>query len=67
MIFEFFLVYSEIEATTGKSHDEVKDYFEVFWRRVKEIEEWQKIVEKVEKGEQKIERRDIIKEGFFYF
>jgi len=40
----------------------VARYHSVFWKRFKEVDGWEKIVERVEKGEQKIQRRDVITE-----
>ncbi|CAD7702794.1 unnamed protein product [Ostreobium quekettii] len=52
-------VAKEIE---GKTLEEVKEYSEVFWRRVKELNEWERIVKNIERGEQKIRRQaDIMK------
>lgn len=51
---------------TGKSDDEVKRYYISFWLNYKRINDWQKVIERIEKGEKKILRyrqiRDVIQE-----
>jgi SWI/SNF-related matrix-associated actin-dependent regulator of chromatin subfamily A member 5 len=34
----------------------VRNYAKVFWARHKELPEWEKLVEKIEKGEEKLQR-----------
>ena len=45
---------------TNKSRAEVARYHAVFWQRYKEVDGWEKIIDRVEKGEQKIQRREQI-------
>mmetsp|Transcript_1862 Transcript_1862/g.4211 ORF Transcript_1862/g.4211 Transcript_1862/m.4211 type:complete len:1089 (-) Transcript_1862:123-3389(-) len=51
---------------TGKDLGEVQRYFVAFWTNYRRIADWQKIIEKIEKGEKKILRlrqiRDVIQE-----
>ena len=51
---------NNVAEVTGKAKADVYRYHSVFWKRYKEVEGWEKIVEKVEKGEQKIARREVI-------
>jgi len=55
-------IVSTVAEQTQKEKDEVKKYHDVFWKRYKEVEGWDKIIEKIEKGEQKIKRRAEITE-----
>lgn len=59
-------IIKEVTAECGKSEDEVKRYYVSFWCNYKRINEWQKILERVEKGEKKLLRlrqiRDLIHE-----
>ena len=34
---------------------QVREYFDVFWRRYKELGDWKKIIDKIERGERKIQ------------
>jgi len=44
----------------GKQHDEVKQYHKTFWTRYKEIADYDRIIKKIEAGEDKIHRRQEI-------
>eukprot|EP00750_Incisomonas_marina_P004267 INCI13456.10.p1 GENE.INCI13456.10~~INCI13456.10.p1 ORF type:complete len:950 (-),score=209.41 INCI13456.10:1722-4571(-) len=44
-------------STKNKTEAEVKRYYKLFWERYKELNGWQKILEKIERGEKRIERR----------
>ena len=45
----------------GKTYEEVKEYSEAFWRRYKEIIDFEKHIKNIEKGEQRIQRQaDIV-------
>lgn len=48
---------SEID---GKTEEEVKVYAKIFWKRYKELNDWEKIIKNIEKGEQKIQRQQDI-------
>jgi SWI/SNF-related matrix-associated actin-dependent regulator of chromatin subfamily A member 5 len=39
-----------------KSYDEVCHYSSVFWQRFKELNDWEKIITNIEKGEQRIQK-----------
>ena len=38
---------------------QVREYFDVFWRRYKELGDWKKIIDKIERGERKIQVRPV--------
>eukprot|EP00741_Cyanophora_paradoxa_P007456 tig00000128_g7211.t1 len=42
----------------GKTPEEVREYHKVFWKRYQEIADYEKIIKQIEKGEQKLRRRD---------
>ena len=44
----------------GKTEDEVKNYSHVFWERYQELNDWERILKNIEKGEQKIQRHQDI-------
>ncbi|CAD5224172.1 unnamed protein product [Bursaphelenchus okinawaensis] len=54
--------YAAIAKEIGtKTEDEVQKYSEVFWKRYKEIKDWDRIVSSIVKGEEKLRRKDDIK------
>jgi len=54
---------TDVALATGKTEQEVREYFDVFWRRYKELGDWKKIIDKIERGERKIQRRHEIEEA----
>ena len=42
----------------AKTLPEVKEYSKVFWKKYKEVPDWERIVSNIEKGEQRIQRRE---------
>jgi SWI/SNF-related matrix-associated actin-dependent regulator of chromatin subfamily A member 5 len=52
---EIKLIASEID---GKSEKQVRAYSKVFWKRYKEIHDWEKCVKKIEKGEAAMQKID---------
>ena len=50
-------IVKEIET---KTFDEVKEYSDVFWQRYKEISDHETIIDRIERGEEKIRKRDFI-------
>jgi SWI/SNF-related matrix-associated actin-dependent regulator of chromatin subfamily A member 5 len=36
---------------------QVREYSKVFWERYKELQEWEKVIRNIERGEQKIQRQ----------
>jgi len=59
-------IVEEVSLECGKDEAEVKRYFVAFWINYRRIADWQKILDRIEKGEQKINRlrqiRDALKE-----
>ncbi len=55
----------EIDAISkeveGKTPDEVKEYSSVFWERCQELQDIDRIMAQIEKGESKIQRRGLIR------
>jgi len=47
----------------GKSAEEVKDYAKTFWERCNELQDCDKIMASIEKGEARIQRRALIKKA----
>lgn len=58
-------IIDEVAQATGKTEDEIKKYYVAFWLHYRRIADWNKIIDKIEKGERKIHRlrdiRDIIR------
>ncbi len=44
----------------GKTEDDVRTYAKTFWKRYKELNDWEKIIKNIERGEQKIQRQQDI-------
>lgn len=53
-------VYKAVSEETGKTEGQVRAYFKVFWERYEEVHEHEKMLERVEKGERRIERNQAI-------
>ena len=47
----------------GKSPEEVKDYSGIFWERCQELQDIDRIMAQIEKGEAKIQRRSLIRKA----
>jgi NifU-like protein involved in Fe-S cluster formation len=47
------LISSEVE---GKTVEEVSKYSQVFWERIKELADYERIIASIEKGESRIQR-----------
>ncbi len=45
---------SEID---GKTPEDIAEYSKVFWERYTELNDWEKIIKNIERGEQKIQRQ----------
>ncbi len=46
----------------GKTLDEVKEYSKIFWERYEEIQDYETLLDRIERGEEKIRKRDYIQE-----
>lgn len=53
----------EVSEVTQKPKEEVMAYHAVFWKRYEEIQDWEKLIERIEKGEHKLARKVAIKEA----
>lgn len=64
--YDFKNISIEVADETGKDTKEIARYFVAFWTNYRRIQDWKKIIEKVERGERKILRlrqiRDAIQE-----
>lgn len=56
-------IVEDVEMNTSKTKDQIVRYHEVFWKSYKQLNDWEKVIDKIEKGEQKIARVIAIKEG----
>ena len=41
----------------GKTQEEVEEYSRVFWKRYKELNDWERIIKNIERGEGRIQRQ----------
>jgi SWI/SNF-related matrix-associated actin-dependent regulator of chromatin subfamily A member 5 len=46
----------DVAGQTMKDQSVVAEYYKVFWERYEELSDYEKVIEKIEKGEKKIER-----------
>ena len=53
----------ETSNETGKTEDEVRRYHKVFWERHKELADWERAIDKIEKGEKRLQRSKEIREA----
>jgi len=53
----------ETSNETGKTEEEVRRYHTVFWARHKELADWERIIDKIEKGEKRLQRSKEIREA----
>ncbi len=64
--YDFSSIVRDVSNETGKADKEIQRYFVAFWTHYRRIQDWKKVIEKVEKGEKKILRlrkiRDEIQE-----
>lgn len=44
----------------GKTLEEVEEYSKVFWKRHKELNDWERIIKNIERGEGRIQRQQDI-------
>lgn len=44
----------------GKTQEEVEEYSRVFWKRYKELNDWERIIKNIERGEGRIQRQQDI-------
>jgi SWI/SNF-related matrix-associated actin-dependent regulator of chromatin subfamily A member 5 len=64
--YDFFSISRDVKNETGKTDQEIQRYFVAFWTNYRRIQDWKKVLEKIERGEKKILRlrqtRDQIQE-----
>jgi len=57
------IIARETSNETGKSEEEVRRYHTVFWARHQELADWERVLDKVEKGEKRLQRSKEIREA----
>jgi SWI/SNF-related matrix-associated actin-dependent regulator of chromatin subfamily A member 5 len=64
--YDFKSIANDVRNDSGKDPNEIVRYFAAFWTNYRRIQDWKKIIEKIQKGEKKILRlrqiRDAIQE-----
>jgi SWI/SNF-related matrix-associated actin-dependent regulator of chromatin subfamily A member 5 len=64
--YDFSSICEDVVNETGKTRQEIQRYFVAFWTNYQRIADWQKILDRIEKGEKRIYRlrqiRDAIQE-----
>mmetsp|Transcript_21971 Transcript_21971/g.52054 ORF Transcript_21971/g.52054 Transcript_21971/m.52054 type:complete len:1148 (-) Transcript_21971:417-3860(-) len=64
--YDFSSIANDVRNETGKDPKEIVRYFAAFWTNYRRIQDWKKILEKIQKGERKILRlrqiRDAVQE-----
>lgn len=64
--YDFASIYQDVKNETGKERQDIQRYFVSFWTNYQRIADWEKILERIERGEKKILRlrqiRDAIQE-----
>ena len=53
----------ETSNETGKTEEEVRRYHTVFWAQHKELADWERVIDKIEKGEKRLQRSKEIREA----
>ena len=53
----------ETSNETGKTEEEVRRYHKIFWERHKELADWERVIDKIEKGEKRLQRSKEIREA----
>ncbi|DAZ93264.1 TPA: hypothetical protein N0F65_003669, partial [Lagenidium giganteum] len=56
-------VCAEVAAVLGKDLGEVERYFDTFWKRMKELKDHAKYLDKIERGEKRLERNEVVKQA----
>ncbi|KAL7436596.1 hypothetical protein ACHAXM_005269 [Skeletonema potamos] len=59
-------ILEDVVSETGKDENDIKQYYVAFWLHYRRLSDWQKIIDRIEKGERKVIRlrdiREIIQE-----
>lgn len=53
----------EVAQLTGKTPERYRQYYYVFWNRYKELKDFDKHIEKIERGEKKLEKNESIRKA----
>nr|CCA22100.1 Putative SWI/SNF related putative [Albugo laibachii Nc14] len=53
----------DVANQTGKSAEYVERYYDTFWARYTELKDYQKYIDKIERGEKRLARNQIVKEA----
>ncbi|RMX67306.1 hypothetical protein KXD40_002608 [Peronospora effusa] len=56
-------VCEEVSLVLGKNPAQVERYFETFWSRFTELKDHAKHIEKIERGEKRLERNEVVKQA----
>lgn len=56
-------VCAEVAQLTAKEAVQVERYFDTFWRRYAELKDYAKYLEKIERGEKRMERNEVVKQA----
>jgi hypothetical protein len=49
-------VVEEVQHCTEKDPKDIERYYKVFWKKYREVSDWQKIIDRIERGQKKIDR-----------
>lgn len=55
-------VCEEVATLTGKELDQVERYYNTFWARFTELKDHSKYIDKIERGEKRLERNEVVKQ-----
>ncbi|KAL3669958.1 hypothetical protein V7S43_005331 [Phytophthora oleae] len=56
-------VCEEVAAVLGKDPTQVERYYDTFWTRYAELKDHAKYIEKIERGEKRLERNEVVKQA----
>jgi SWI/SNF-related matrix-associated actin-dependent regulator of chromatin subfamily A member 5 len=56
-------VCDEVAQLTGKDLKEVQKYFATFWARFTELKDYSKYIDRIERGEKRLERNEVVKQA----
>ncbi|KAG1702602.1 hypothetical protein DVH05_009551 [Phytophthora capsici] len=56
-------VCEEVSAVLGKDPAQVERYYDTFWSRYTELKDHAKYIEKIERGEKRLERNEVVKQA----
>ena len=59
-------LYSVLQIEGGKTLEEIQRYSDTFWKKYKQLDNYKKYIDRIEKGEQEIEYRNEISKAIEY-